>query len=78
MGGQDPARIGAGIVAEIMNDKVIWDHKVYRNRPRLAENEGPVREFRRWALTTSASRGMARILVPDAGPGDQPRTGRRA
>jgi nitrite reductase/ring-hydroxylating ferredoxin subunit len=43
------ARIGEGIVAEFMNDKVIWDHKIYRNRPRLAENEGPVREFRRWA-----------------------------
>ena len=43
------AKIGQGIVAEFLNDKVIWDHKIYRNRPRLAENEDPVRVFRRWA-----------------------------
>jgi 3-ketosteroid 9alpha-monooxygenase subunit A len=50
--GQSPewvAKIGQGIVDEFLNDKVIWDHKIYRNRPRLAENEDPVRVFRRWA-----------------------------
>jgi 3-ketosteroid 9alpha-monooxygenase subunit A len=49
------ARIGAGIVDEFRNDKVIWDHKIYRNRPRLAESEGPVREFRLWARQFYAS-----------------------
>jgi len=65
------AKIGAGIVAEFMNDKVIWDHKVYRNRPRLAENEGPVHEFRRWARQFYASQSpdaQARASATPAGP----------
>jgi nitrite reductase/ring-hydroxylating ferredoxin subunit len=43
------AKVGAGIVAEFRQDKVIWDHKIYRSQPRLADYEGTVREYRRWA-----------------------------
>lgn len=52
-GHQEPpefvARIGEGLLVELRNDKVIWDNKIYRPSPRLAENEGPVLEYRRWA-----------------------------
>jgi hypothetical protein len=54
------AKIGQGIVAEFRHDKAIWDHKIYRGSPRLAENEEPVREFRRWARQFYPSRaGLA-------------------
>ena len=63
------ARIGQGIIAEFMQDKTIWDHKIYRNQPRLAENEGPVREFRRWARQfypsqAAASQPAAPVTAP--------------
>lgn len=50
------ARIGDGLVAEFLNDKVIWEHKIYRPRPRLAKSEEPVRELRRWAQQFYPSR----------------------
>lgn len=58
------AKIGQGIVAEFRQDKVIWDHKIYRPAPRLAENESPVHEFRRWARQFYPSQSGVAVAAP--------------
>jgi len=30
------------------DDKMIWEHKIYRERPQLAESEGAIAQLRRW------------------------------
>lgn len=45
--------VGAAAIDEIsrqlLQDKPIWEHKVYIERPALADTDGPFIEFRRWA-----------------------------
>ena len=47
------AMIGVGLSEEIIRqidaDAPIWEHKLYRPTPRLAQGDGPVIPFRRWA-----------------------------
>jgi len=57
------ARIGDGLVEEFRNDKLIWDNKIYQPRPRLAENETPVHEFRRWARQFYPSQAGATLAA---------------
>ena len=32
-----------------VEDLEIWEHKAYLARPRLADTDGPIMAFRRWA-----------------------------
>jgi 3-ketosteroid 9alpha-monooxygenase subunit A len=47
------ARVGNGLSTEIITqidaDAPIWEHKLFRPVPRLADGDGPVMAFRRWA-----------------------------
>ena len=47
------SRVGDALVADLkkqmIEDMVIWDHKVYLERPALIDVDGPVAKFRRWA-----------------------------
>jgi nitrite reductase/ring-hydroxylating ferredoxin subunit len=40
---------GTNVISEFKKDALIWERKVYRAAPRLADNETSVVEFRRWA-----------------------------
>lgn len=48
-----PSRYGQGLMREfsrqITGDIPIWEHKIYRDRPKLTMGEGVIVEFRRWA-----------------------------
>ena len=37
------------VIRQIDADAPIWEHKVYHPRPRLADGDGPIMRFRRWA-----------------------------
>jgi hypothetical protein len=45
--------VGKAFVAEVdkqmLEDKVIWEHKAHLVRPALADNDGPFMKFRKWA-----------------------------
>jgi nitrite reductase/ring-hydroxylating ferredoxin subunit len=52
----DPAqtsKVGDALVADLkkqmLEDMVIWEHKVYLERPALADADGPFTRFRKWA-----------------------------
>ena len=34
---------------QVLEDKVIWEHKAHLVRPALADTDGPVMKFRKWA-----------------------------
>ncbi len=36
------------IVKQLGEDKPIWEHKVYRERPILCDGDGPIAKFRKW------------------------------
>lgn len=46
-------RIGQAFYAEVnrqlTDDIVIWENKIYRERPQLCDGDGPIARFRRWA-----------------------------
>jgi phenylpropionate dioxygenase-like ring-hydroxylating dioxygenase large terminal subunit len=48
----EASRYGRGLMREferqITQDIPIWEHKMYREHPRLAMGEGPIVDFRRW------------------------------
>jgi 3-ketosteroid 9alpha-monooxygenase subunit A len=37
------------ISRQLLEDKPIWEHKVFIDRPALADNDGPFMQFRQWA-----------------------------
>ena len=37
------------ISRQLLQDKPIWEHKIYLERPALADTDGPFLAFRRWA-----------------------------
>lgn len=37
------------LTEQVGQDIVIWEHKTYRPRPALADNDGPIMRFRSWA-----------------------------
>jgi hypothetical protein len=37
------------ISRQLLEDKPIWEHKVYVERPALADTDGPFMQFRQWA-----------------------------
>ena len=39
----------ADVAGQIDHDKPIWEAKVYRDKPLLCEEDGPIPEYRRWA-----------------------------
>jgi hypothetical protein len=45
--------VGEAFVKEVsrqlLEDKPIWEHKTYIDRPALADTDGPFAAFRRWA-----------------------------
>jgi len=45
--------VGAAAIDEIsrqlLEDRPIWEHKIYIDRPALADNDGPFLQFRQWA-----------------------------
>lgn len=44
------ARIALGVVVkEVGRDKTIWERKTYLERPALAQGDGPIMKYRRWA-----------------------------
>ncbi len=47
------ARVGTALVVDLqkqmVEDIVIWEHKVFVERPALADTDGPFMEFRKWA-----------------------------
>jgi phenylpropionate dioxygenase-like ring-hydroxylating dioxygenase large terminal subunit len=47
------SRVGEAIVADLKKqmreDMVIWENKVFHERPALADTDGPVLTFRKWA-----------------------------
>jgi nitrite reductase/ring-hydroxylating ferredoxin subunit len=51
--GDGPNRYGQAVMREfckqITQDIPIWEHKIYRERPKLAMGEGAIVDFRRWA-----------------------------
>ena len=51
--GDGPSRYGQAVMREfckqIVQDIPIWEHKRYRDRPKLAMGEGAIVDFRRWA-----------------------------
>ena len=48
-----------GVFAQTEADVPIWENKVYRERPPLVEDDGPLPLLRRWA----------RQFYPDMAPG---------
>jgi hypothetical protein len=46
-------RVGEALIADIrkqiVEDTPIWEHKVYLDAPALADTDGPVMAYRRWA-----------------------------
>ena len=46
-------RVGEAVVADLRKqmreDNVIFDNKVFNERPALADADGPIMKFRRWA-----------------------------
>ena len=47
------ARVGGALVDDLKKqmreDMVIWENKVFHERPALADTDGPVMTFRTWA-----------------------------
>jgi hypothetical protein len=47
------SRVGAALVADLQKqmreDMVIWENKIFHERPALADTDGPVMTFRTWA-----------------------------
>jgi hypothetical protein len=47
------SKVGDALVADLkkqmLEDMVIWEHKVYLERPALADADGPFTKFRKWA-----------------------------
>lgn len=41
--------LGPALKHDLWQDFPIWEHKVYLERPRLADGDGPIPAFRRWA-----------------------------
>ncbi len=41
--------LGPALKHDLWQDFPVWQHKVYVERPRLAEGDGPIPAFRRWA-----------------------------
>lgn len=41
--------LGPALKHDLWQDFPIWEHKVFLERPRLAEGDGPIPAFRRWA-----------------------------
>ena len=37
------------VVADVEQDRAIWEHRLHLERPGLVEGDGPVAAFRRWA-----------------------------
>jgi hypothetical protein len=37
------------ISRQLLEDKPIWEHKVFVERPALADTDGPFLQFRQWA-----------------------------
>lgn len=37
------------LTEQVGQDIVVWEHKTYRSRPALADNDGPIMRFRTWA-----------------------------
>ena len=48
-------------VGDVRQDLPLWEHKQYLHRPRLADGDGPIGRYRRWA----------RQFYPDASPRSQ-------
>jgi hypothetical protein len=59
------------IIGQIDADAPIWEHKLYRPRPKLADGDGPVIEYRRWAAqfavdgAAAPARGARPLRRPD-------------
>lgn len=47
-----------GITGAVKKDGVIWDHKTYLERPAIAEGDGPIALYRRWAAQFYPSTGI--------------------
>mgnify|MGYP000191604021 CR=1 FL=1 len=53
---EDGKKTGGGIAAAIIRDIVkqtnedivIWEHKIYRDKPLLCDGDGPIAKFRKW------------------------------
>lgn len=41
--------LGRSMRLDLNDDNPIWSHKVYVDRPRLAEGDGPIQRYRQWA-----------------------------
>ncbi len=41
--------LGRSMRLDLNDDDPIWTHKVYVDRPRLAEGDGPIQRYRNWA-----------------------------
>lgn len=41
--------LGPALKRDLWQDFPVWQHKIYVERPRLAEGDGPIPAFRRWA-----------------------------
>jgi 3-ketosteroid 9alpha-monooxygenase subunit A len=50
---EQTSRVGEALVADLkrqmLEDMVIWEHKIYLDRPALIDADGPVTKFRHWA-----------------------------
>jgi len=44
---------------EVESDVAIWEHKRYLDQPALAEGDGPIGKYRRWASQFYPSRSVA-------------------
>ncbi len=52
-------KLAEEVIHQIDADAVIWEHKVYRPRPLLADGDGPVMRFRHWAQQFYTDHGRA-------------------
>lgn len=50
------------IAATVFDDVQIWEHKVYRERPALVPDDGPIGVLRKWARQFYEDDGVARLI----------------
>jgi len=59
--------LGPSLKHDLWQDFPVWGHKVYLDRPRLADGDGPIPAFRRWAqqfYTEPAANGDGGAQAP--------------
>ena len=63
--------LGPALKHDLWQDFPIWQHKIYLERPRLAEGDGPIPAYRRWAqqfyTEPAANGGGAKATALSAG-----------